>query len=114
CSLLFSLYDSPILVIYTLSLHALFRSSNLLTVRLALPRARYDTDVKKYALFQELMRRLAAIPGVRSASAALSLPTKNPLYTNIMKVEGVQLTDQDYGLSRSEERRVGKECVCRW
>ena len=76
-----------------------FRPSNLLTVRLALPRARYDTDVKKHALFQELMRRLAAIPGVRSASAALSLPTKNPLYTNIMKVEGVQLTDQDYGLS---------------
>ena len=76
-----------------------FQPSNLLTVRLALPRARYDTDVKKEALFEELVRRLTALPGVRSASAALSLPTKKPLYTNIMKVEGVQLTDEDYGLS---------------
>jgi putative ABC transport system permease protein len=76
-----------------------FRSADLLTVRLALPRARYDTDAKKEEFFQELVRRMTAIPGVRSAAAALSLPTKSSLYTNIMKVEGVDLADEDYGLA---------------
>jgi predicted permease len=67
-------------------------------MRLALPRARYDTDVKKQTFFQELLGRLAAIPGVRGVSAALSLPTKNAIYTNIMKVEGVRLPNEDFGL----------------
>lgn len=75
-----------------------FRPSQLLTVRLALPRARYDTDVKKQTFFQELIGRLAAIPGVRGVSAALSLPTKKAIYTNILKVEGVRLPNEDYGL----------------
>lgn len=75
-----------------------FRPSNLLTVRLTLPRARYNTDVMKKTFFQELMERLATIPGVLGASAALSLPTKKAIYTNIMKVEGVRLPDEDYGL----------------
>lgn len=75
-----------------------FRPSNLLTVRLTLPTARYNTDVMKKTFFQELMERLATIPGVRGASAALSLPTKKAIYTNIMKVEGVRLPDEDYGL----------------
>ena len=75
-----------------------FRPSNLLTLRIALPRAKYDTDAKKKAFFQELMRRVTAVPGVQSATAALSLPTKNSLYTNIMKVEGVDLADKDFGL----------------
>lgn len=76
-----------------------FRPSNLLTFRLALPRARYDTDVKKEGLFQQLVGRLAVTPGVQGVSAALSLPTKKPIYTNIMKVEGVRLADEDYGLT---------------
>lgn len=75
-----------------------FRPSNLLTVRLTLPRARYSTDVIRKTFFRELMGRLATIPGVRDASAALSLPTKKSIYTNIMKVEGVRLPDEDYGL----------------
>lgn len=75
-----------------------FRPSNLLTVRLTLPTARYNTDAMKKTFFQELMERLATIPGVRGASAALSLPTKKAIYTNIMKVEGVRLPDEDYGL----------------
>jgi hypothetical protein len=49
----------------------------------------------KKTFFQELMDRLATIPGVRDASAALSLPTKKAIYTNIMKVEGVRLPDED-------------------
>ena len=76
-----------------------FRPSNLLTFRLALPRARYDTDAKKESLFQQLVGRLAVTPGVQDVSAALSLPTKKPIYTNIMKVEGVRLADEDYGLT---------------
>src|SRR2546429_6607430 len=48
---------------------------------------RSDTDVKKEGLFQQLVGRLAVTPGVQGVSAALSLPTKKPIYTNIMKVE---------------------------
>src|SRR5207237_3834375 len=58
-----------------------FRPSNLLTVRIALPRARYDTDVKKNPLLQQLVGRLAVTPGVQGVSAALSLPTQKPIYT---------------------------------
>src|SRR5256884_9997495 len=60
---------------------------------------RSDTDVKKEGLFQQLVGRLAVTPGVQGVSAALSLPTKKPIYTNIMKVEGVRLADEDYGLT---------------
>jgi len=75
-----------------------FRTTNLLTAKIALPRTKYDTDVKKEAFFQELLRRVSALPGVSRAAAALSVPTKNSLATNILQVEGVELRDKDFGL----------------
>lgn len=86
-----------------------FRPSNLLTARLTLPRARYNSDMIKKTFFQELMDRLATIPGVHDASAALSLPTKKAIYTNIMKVEGVRLPDEDYGLMDVQLQSVTPE-----
>ncbi len=51
-----------------------FRPANLLTMQIALPRVRYDTGLKRMAFYQELVRRVEALPGVRGAAAALTLP----------------------------------------
>lgn len=51
-----------------------FNPSHLLTMRVSLPLTRYSTDQKKAAFFDELIERAKAIPGVRGAAAALTLP----------------------------------------
>ena len=42
-------------------------TDRVLTAFISLPRARYDSDEKRLAAFQEIERRLATIPGVRSS-----------------------------------------------
>ncbi len=64
-----------------------FHPTNVLTMKIALSPSRYDTDRKKAAFFGELARRAEAVPGVRSATIALSLPTTTSLNTNV-GVEG--------------------------
>jgi putative ABC transport system permease protein len=54
-----------------------FRAGNLLTAKIALPRARYDTDQKRDAFSRELLPRLADPPGVRGAALAMLLPTSH-------------------------------------
>jgi len=51
-----------------------FNPSHLLTLRVSLPPVRYDTDLKKTSFFLELVRNVSALPGVKAATAALSLP----------------------------------------
>ncbi len=51
-----------------------FNPANLLTVSVSLPPLRYDTDQKRAGFFEELARRVGALPGVRSATVAMSLP----------------------------------------
>jgi putative ABC transport system permease protein len=51
-----------------------FQTSNLLTMNIALPPKRYDTDEKKAAFYEELVERANALPGVRSAAIARTLP----------------------------------------
>jgi putative ABC transport system permease protein len=51
-----------------------FRTSNLLTMNIALSPARYDTDEKKAAFYRELAERAESLPGVRSAAVTLTLP----------------------------------------
>lgn len=65
-----------------------FQAANLLTMKIPLPGNRYDTDQKRRAFFDELTRRVEALPGVRAAAVAQSLPTTtNNLNTNVA-VEG--------------------------
>ncbi len=66
--------------------------ANLLTMKIALPLARYDTGPKRAAFFNELAPRVEAMPGVRAAAVALSLPTTVLLGTNI-QVEGQPLVE---------------------
>jgi putative ABC transport system permease protein len=51
-----------------------FRVELGLTFDLTLPDARYEADATRIAFFDQLLPRLRALPGVRSASAVLGLP----------------------------------------
>jgi predicted permease len=65
-----------------------FRTENILSLKIALPGTRYDTDQKRWTFFDQLLRRVQALPGVNAAGVALSLPTTtNNLGTNV-DVEG--------------------------
>ena len=70
-----------------------FQPAHLLTVKTPLPGGRYDTDQKRWAFFAELVRRVDALPGVRGAAIAMSLPsTGNNLNTNVW-ADGRPLVD---------------------
>jgi putative ABC transport system permease protein len=72
-----------------------FQPANLLTMKIALPPARYDTDQKKTAFFDQLLPRVQAAPGVRSAAMVMTLPTTTWIRTNITGVEGQPDPDPD-------------------
>jgi putative ABC transport system permease protein len=50
-----------------------FKTDNLLTLRLTLPRSRYRDGAQAVAFFEQLQERLAALPGVVSASVATDI-----------------------------------------
>jgi putative ABC transport system permease protein len=50
-----------------------FRTDHVLTLQLTLPRTKYPEGAQAAAFFQRLQERLAALPGVESASAASSI-----------------------------------------
>jgi hypothetical protein len=47
---------------------------NVLTMRFALPNARYDTAVKTAAFYEQLLPRLRSLPGVKAAGVVTALP----------------------------------------
>jgi putative ABC transport system permease protein len=51
-----------------------FRPDSTLTFRIALPESAYGEESRKAAFFEELIARLAALPGVRSTGAVSRLP----------------------------------------
>jgi predicted permease len=70
-----------------------FEPANLLSMKIALPPARYDTDPKKASFFQELLPAVEALPGVRGAAVTMSLPTTTWIKTNIIEVQGKPAPD---------------------
>ncbi len=85
-----------------------FQPSHLLTMRIALPPARYDTQGKRAAFFADLVQRAESLPGVRAAAVTLTLPmtgfagmpvqlAKGPLLRlNQRPIGTVQLITPDY------------------
>ncbi len=65
-----------------------FDPAHLLTMKISLPPAQYDTEQKKATFFRDLVERTAALPGVQDAMAAMSLPTTVWIRTNITQIEG--------------------------
>ncbi len=54
-----------------------FRAANLLTMRVSLPDAWYSDPVKRAAFTRHVIRRAAALPGVRAASSISVLPMRS-------------------------------------
>jgi predicted permease len=51
-----------------------FNPTNIMTARVALPPGRYDKAEQKRIFFQQVLTRIAALPGVKAATATTSLP----------------------------------------
>ncbi|HEY9461910.1 MAG TPA: ABC transporter permease, partial [Vicinamibacterales bacterium] len=63
-----------------------FPSAGLLTMRIPLPVATYDTAERRARFFDDLVTRVQAIPGVRGATVVRALPTTGGLGTNLQIV----------------------------
>jgi len=65
-----------------------FRPENLLTFRASLPASRYDTASKRMVFYHQLTEKLAALPGVRSASGISALPLSMSSQSTGIAIEG--------------------------
>ena len=65
-----------------------FPTERLLTMRLTLPDAGYETGAKRAAFFRDVVSRCAALPGVRAAAVSMALPPDLLQMTNPFTVEG--------------------------
>ena len=70
-----------------------FRPSQVLTIRLSLPRDRYKTGAAIENFYQQLQPRLAALPGVRAVAAANVVPMNGWIATTGFIVDGVPTRD---------------------
>ncbi len=77
-----------------------FNPNHLVTASISLPTIRYDTDQKKAFFLEELTRRLAVLPGVQSATVAMSLP--------MMSYAGTPVQDADKPELPLNERLIAK------
>jgi len=69
-----------------------FPSAGLLTMRVPLPVATYDTAEKRARFFDDLVTRVQMIPGVRGATVVRALPTTGGLGTNL-QIESQRIAD---------------------
>jgi putative ABC transport system permease protein len=65
-----------------------FEPAHLVAASFDLPRQRYQTQQQVNNLEQELLRRLSALPGVKSAALASNLPMAEPTSTRFFVPEG--------------------------
>ena len=77
-----------------------FDASHVLTMRVALPGARYGADTVQQRIFETLLSEVRAMPGVRAAGAISSLPLSGS-GTTALSVEG-RITDPTAPAARLE------------
>ena len=65
-----------------------FSAPRALTFRIALPESVYKDDEPRVAFFDDLIGRLAALPGVRSAGAVMGLPLSGVRFNLSFEVAG--------------------------
>ena len=70
-----------------------FQVDRLLTMKIALPSARYDTDEKMASFYGQLIERSEALPGVRGAAMATTLPMGAEWFGTTMAVSGRPLVE---------------------
>jgi putative ABC transport system permease protein len=65
-----------------------FRSDSTLTFTLTLPDARYAEDAPRVAFYDQLLAKLAALPGVRGVGAVTAIPLSGMRFNISFKVSG--------------------------
>ncbi|MFY9574023.1 MAG: ABC transporter permease [Blastocatellia bacterium] len=81
-----------------------FEARNVLTMRLSLPANQYQDAGRRAAFFQQVIERLAALPGVQSAAAISRLPMTPGNSTRGLSIEG--RPDDGSGNGPSADYRV--------
>jgi putative ABC transport system permease protein len=69
-----------------------FKQEGILTAYISLPSLRYPDDARRVAAFDEIERRLAALPGVRSVGATSHLPLSDQDSRGGVVIEGREPT----------------------
>ncbi|WP_164021803.1 ABC transporter permease [Pyxidicoccus trucidator] len=82
-----------------------FRSEGMLTWRVSLPATQYPDDARQSALFQQLLERVEALPGVKSAGAISDLPLGGNDIWRVLEREG------EPPATPGDERSVGFQVV---
>jgi putative ABC transport system permease protein len=72
-----------------------FRPDNVLTLNIALPESRYPDEARQKAFYQQVLQRLAAAPGVKSAGAVTILPLSGSDRTRAFGIEGRPLVSSN-------------------
>ena len=65
-----------------------FEPNSLLTFRTSLPAAKYTSPQKISAFYDETLRQLQSLPGVKSASLVTSVPYSNSYSSDTFSIEG--------------------------
>jgi len=74
-----------------------FDPGNLLTFTLSLPQSKYPSDTQQVAFFDQVLPRIATVPGVRAAGATSVLPFGGSWATGSFEVEGLQAAPNQPG-----------------
>ncbi len=82
-----------------------YRSEQLLTLRVNLSPARYSEDSTRTAFFDQLLQRVRALPGVRSAGAISQLPLSGQAMSGTTAVRQSQTLPHDQ-LAGEIDRRI--------
>ena len=67
-----------------------FDPDKLLTFTLSLPQSKYHSDTQQVAFFDQVLPRIAAVPGVRAVGATSVLPFGGNWATGTFTIEGLQ------------------------
>ncbi|HEY7180081.1 MAG TPA: ABC transporter permease [Blastocatellia bacterium] len=65
-----------------------FDPQNLLTMKVSLPRRKYDTDQKRINFFRQAVAQMQSLPGVESTGAVSFLPFAAPHAGTLVEIEG--------------------------
>jgi len=74
-----------------------FDPGGLLTFNVQLPAAKYASDTQQVAFFDQVLPRLAGVPGVQSVGASSTMPFSGGWSTGSFTVEGLQLAPNQPG-----------------
>lgn len=65
-----------------------FDPHHVLTLRVSLPASRYSTPSRITAFYEEVLKRAAALPGVKAAGGVSELPFSNRVSSGSFRIEG--------------------------